>query len=109
MRLVDSVLAGKPLVEQLRPYLENTPNIVLDVEGIDFTSMLIGELANLARDFDKLWVNQPHGMAMTNLKPSSRQVMEAVKFDHIIPIARNYNEALKRLFSGADASRSATG
>ena len=107
VRLIDSTLAGQPLGEQLRPILENTPNIVLDVEGIEFTSMLIGELANLAREFNALWVDQPHVMAMTNLKPSSRQVMETVKFDRVIPIAHSYDEALKRVFNGAHQAHSA--
>ena len=108
VRLVDSSLVGQPLGEQLQPFLEGSPNIVLDVEGIDFTSMMIGELTNLAREFDVLWGTKPHTLTMTNLKSSSRLALETMKFDRVIPIVQNYEEALKRVFSAANDPRSAT-
>lgn len=107
IRLLESNISKQPLVDQLRTEYESCENIMLDVKGILFTSLLIGELASVIRAFNDFWGNRPHNIALVNLNASSRQVMEIVKFDDLIPLFDDAGEALTWFFDPDSRSKNA--
>lgn len=84
-----------PLVEQARPYIHATPFVVLDVDGVHFSSMLLGEVVNLYAEFSSHWKDQRHGMAMTHVPDLSRKVFQVSKLTDRIPIYDTLDEAVK--------------
>ncbi len=107
LRLAESSVTGQPLVEQVHEIIESCPNIVLDVEGIQFTSMLLGELANLAKKFEQIWEDRQHSICMTHVEPASQRVLTTVKFDRLIPIASSMDEAVQWVIHPKTSQRSA--
>ncbi len=101
LRLKDSDASGRSLLEQVRPMLEHVPNIILDMEGIRITSMAIGELTNLAKEFRTYWDDQPHSMTMTNLDATARRSLSVIHFDQVIPFVENPQDCLAMLFGAA--------
>lgn len=100
--LTDSDLSTQSLVDQCRSYLEGSNNILLDTSNIKFTSMLIGELANLVKSFDGIWNSNSHHMAMINVTPSGKEVFTSVNFDKLVPMFDSSDEALNWMFGSAE-------
>ncbi len=84
-----------PLVEQARAFIQATPFVVLDVEGVHFSSMLLGEVVNLYVEFSGHWKDQRHGMAMAHVPEVSRKVFQVSKLTERIPIYDTLDDAVK--------------
>lgn len=83
-----------PLGEQAAPYVAQSPQMILDVTGIQFTSMLIGELLNLHRRFAAQWQERAHRIALVNVTPTSREVLERVRLTDYLPIFDSVGDAI---------------
>ena len=94
VKLAQADEMAAPLEEQV-PSLAQNPYVVLDVEGVQFGSMQIGELVNLARVFGEAWKGKPHGLAIINPSEQTRTVFTTVKLDVILPMFDSLEEALK--------------
>lgn len=94
IRLSSSRLEEATLVEQAEPYLAQNRYLVLDAGGINFSSMEIGELMNLADDFHKAWAGKACYIAVSNLTPSAKEVFSMTKLDQIFPTFGSISEAL---------------
>ena len=90
IRLSQATMDIAPLVDQVKPYLAQNSNLVLDAHGISFTSMEIGELVNLANDFLKAWKGKACHLAIVNLSPSSQSVFAVTKLNKISPCLNLY-------------------
>jgi len=98
LRLTDVAPAQSTLTDQVEPFLGQSPQLVLDVDGIQFNSMLIGELVNVHRSFEARWKDQEHRIALVHLSDVSRSVFERVRLTEMFPIYGSVGEAL----NGAD-------
>ena len=105
LRLKGGNATGLSLLEQVRPMLEHVPNIILDMKGIQITSMTIGELANLARAFHAYWENHPHSIAITNLDATGRQSLAMVRFDKLVSVIDDPQDCLALLFGAVPETR----
>ena len=93
----DHTGSGTPLVEWAGDFLDAAPVLILDVEGLNFDSQLIGELINLHRSFTSAWEDQPHRLALVNLTEFSNMVFDQVKLSHIIHRYKSVSEAVADL------------
>ncbi len=82
------------LHEQIKPQLESTPYLIMDAWGITFTSMQIGELANLAKSFNSRWKGQPHGLALYNVSDTSAEAFQFTNLAEVLPIFESAAEAI---------------
>lgn len=86
IQLVQEAPSDTPLEEQALPYLEAGPFVLLDVRGVMFGSMQIGELVNLGRKFKEQWGDTPQKLGLVNLSQTGREVFSSTKLDHVFPI-----------------------
>lgn len=107
LRLKHSDASGHSLLEQVRPMLEHVPHIILDMAGIRITSMAIGELTNLAREFQTYWHGRPHSLRMTNLDATGRKSLAVIHFDQVIPVMDDQGASLDVLFGAMSQDRPA--
>ena len=77
----------------MRPYLEPSPHLILDVSGIQFNSMLIGEIVNLHQRYEKRWKGRWQRIALVNLTDTSRAVFERVRLEKFFAIFDSLAEA----------------
>lgn len=94
LRLTDTELSAQTLSDQTAPFLVQSPNLVLDVRGVQFNSMLIGELVNLYRSFEAQWGERPHRIALVNLSDFSREVFHRAHLDQLFTLADSLGDAL---------------
>lgn len=95
LRLVsDDGPAGATLPEQARAYLATCPYLLLDVRGVQFNSMMIGEIVNLYSAFSNLWQGRTHRLALVNADDFSRRVFETTHLTERIPVYASLDEAL---------------
>lgn len=55
VKISDLGASNLPLEEQMRSLLGAAPYLVLDMDGIQITSMMLGELVNLYKSFEQRW------------------------------------------------------
>ncbi len=99
IRLQQITNSNSSLEEQAAPYLAQNPFLLLDVEGLQFTSMNIGELVNLKGAFSKIWEPSPHRLGLLNLNSEGQQVFKISKLDQELPMFDSVAEAFKE-FAG---------
>jgi hypothetical protein len=95
LKLSDLGPSTLPLLEQARPFIQATPFVVLDVDGIHFSSMLLGEVVNLYVEFSSHWKDQRHGMAMAHVADVSKKVFQVSRLTDRIPIYDSLDDAFK--------------
>lgn len=86
VKLSDVENPGAPLGEQLDASLRSSPALILDVDGIQFTSMMLGELVNVLGSLKAVWGANKASMALVRPTTLARQVMKVSKLDQAIPV-----------------------
>lgn len=84
-----------PLDEQVTPYLSKEPNIVLDMSGIQLSSILIGELVNLLSSLRSHWTPIKPKIALLNLDEQGKRVLGTTKLDKEFPICADISAAFE--------------
>lgn len=97
LKYEDHIGSDSTLAEWAHDFLDAAPVLILDVEGLNFDSRLIGELINLHRSFSGVWGDQTHRLALVNLSDFSKIVFDTVKLSHIIYRYGTVSEALADL------------
>lgn len=100
IKLAETTDGNTPLVDQVAAYLAQNKYLVLDAEGINFTSMEIGELVNLANDFCKAWEGNACYIGIVNLTSSAATVFSITKLDRIFPRFDSVSAALNHFQNG---------
>ena len=100
IKLAQTSKGDTPLVDQVEDLLAQNKYLVLDAEGINFTSMEIGELVNLADDFCKAWEGRACHMGIVNLTSSASASFAATKLDRIFPQFDSVTAALHHFQTG---------
>ncbi|HUJ74763.1 MAG TPA: hypothetical protein VL359_07885 [bacterium] len=93
IKLSDVSVSSLPLQEQVRGLMQVVPFLILDVAGIHFTSMLLGEVVNLFLACDQVWKERRHGLALVNVSEVSRQVFRIAKLNDKLPIYDSLEQA----------------
>ena len=107
LRLKNTDVSGNSLLDQIQPIIEHVPHVILDMGSIRITSMAIGELTNVAREFKRCWEHKPHSLAMTNLDAAGRKSLAVIHFDQVIPIIDDQQGYLDLLFGVAQRNSEA--
>ena len=103
LRLAQVTGDGTPLVDQAGPYLENSSNLLLDADDMIFSSLQLGELVNLAQEFDKRWDGTSHCFGMINLPGTAKRILEETGLDKVFKPFDSLSEAMK--YFAADSSQ----
>jgi hypothetical protein len=93
VKLSDVGGSNVPLQEQLAPVLNAVPFIIIDADGIPFTSMMLGEVVNLYMAFKERWGSRPSGIAMIGAPEVTRQVLRIAKLTDKIAIFDDLEQA----------------
>lgn len=88
------------LGEQVTPYIEQNPLLVLDVEGLSFNSMQIGELLNIWNRFKSHWAGKAHSLAFINLTPQAREVFKIARLSKLFQICDSLGQAMDDFSAG---------
>ena len=99
IRLSQTNVDPLPLVDQVAPYLDQNTHLIIDLEGIDLTSMEIGELVNLADAFHKVWDGKACYMAVVNLTSAAQSIFAVTKLDRVFTCFDTISSALNHFTS----------
>lgn len=88
--------------DQAAPLLSQNPLLILNVEEISFSSMQIGELINLAKNFDSIWDSRSHSIGLLNLSPRSREIFEKTQLDQVFDLYDSISDAFNRFQRGTN-------
>lgn len=102
-KLSDVGQSTLPLQEQMRPLMNAAPYLVLDVDGIQFTSMMLGEIVNVYMAFQEQWGSRPNGMALIRASELTRQVLRLAKLGDKIPMFDDLEQAWRSFGSSPRA------
>ena len=84
-----------PLEEQAQKYLRQNPFLLLDVGGMEFSSMNIGELVNLRGSFDEIWGGTMHRIALLNLSDTGKDIFSRVGLTDHFPFYDSLEAAIE--------------
>jgi hypothetical protein len=79
LKISDLGSSQVPLQEQIRPAIHAAPFVVIDVDGIHFTSMMLGEIVNVYMEFSRRWQGHAHGLALIRAPEVTRQIVRVAK------------------------------
>jgi len=110
LKLSDPEHSGPPLSEQILPYMGVSRALILDVDGIVFNSMRIGELVNVHKLHQERISAPDAVIALVRLTRTSRAAFERVRLDRLFALCDSFAEAIERLSdSSLDPARQAAG
>ena len=94
VRLQQTSEMGTSLEEQAARYLSQNPYLLMDVSGIEFNSMNLGELVNVHARFQQIWGNTLHGIGLLNLSDNGRAIFSRVGLSKKFPDFDSIHAAL---------------
>lgn len=94
LRLSQKNLDSPPLVDQAASCLAQSNHLIVDLAGVDPTSMDIGELVNLADEFYKVWEGKACYMGVVNLTPAAQSSFSVTKLDRVFSCFDSVSAAL---------------
>ncbi len=94
LKLSESMLGGSVLEEQIASHIYSSPMLILDVDGILFNSMLIGEVINVCKACEAHWTDARHRIALINLTKTSRAAFERMRLQDRVQLCDSLDDAL---------------
>ena len=85
------------LVDQVREMIPLSRFIILNIKGILFTTILIGEIITVLNLFEEHWKDQFHKMMFVQPDPSAKRIFDLTKLSNKIPIYDSVDKALEDL------------
>lgn len=85
------------LLDQVRDILPQSRFLVLNIRGVMFTTILIGDIINVYNLFEEHWKDKAHRMVMVHPDPSAKRIFDLTKLTKKIPIYDNVDDALDDL------------
>jgi hypothetical protein len=105
VKLSDVGGSNLPLQEQLRPLVNVVPFLIIDVDGISFTSMMLGEMVNLYMAFQDRWGSRANGLAMIRAPEVTKQVLRIAKLTDKIPVFDDMEQAWRSFGTAPRAAK----
>lgn len=103
VKLSDTGHSTLPLQEQMRPLVNAVPFLVLDADGIQFTSMMLGEMINLHTALQDRWSGRVTGMAIIRAPDITKQAIRIAKLSDKIPLFDDFDAAWRSFASAPRA------
>ena len=85
------------LVEQVRDIIRESRFIILNIKGITFTTILIGDIINVLNLFEEHWKDQSHRMMFVQADPSAKRIFDLTKLSKKIPVYDSVDDAIEDL------------
>ncbi len=85
------------LVDQVREMIPLSRFIILNIKGIFFTSLLIGDIINVFHLFEEHWKDQSHRMVFVQADPSAKRIFDMTKLTKKIPVYDSVDKAIEDL------------
>ena len=95
VKIIDSEQNTVPLDEQIFPFLCQQPHLLLDMENVNLTSIMIGELVNLLTSLRKHWDTKKPKINLINLNDQGKRVLQTTKLDQEFPICETLEQAFQ--------------
>jgi hypothetical protein len=80
-----------------------TQYLVLDLDGIQVTSMMLGELVNLYKVFEQRWKGKAGAMVIIRAPEITKQVMRIARLAEKIPLYEDLDQAWRSFGSAQRA------
>lgn len=103
VKISDLGASNLPLEEQMRSLLGAAPYLVLDMDGIQITSMMLGELVNLYKSFEQRWGGKACAMVIIRAPEITKQVMRIARLAEKIPLYDDLDQAWRSFGSAPRA------
>jgi len=97
VRLTDIQQSGAPLKEQVQACVNASPCLILDTDGLQFTSMMLGDLVNVYSALKERWPQGNVAMGMIGASDLTRQVMRISRLDQTISVFDTLENAWRAL------------
>ena len=94
LKLTETSTSNQTLQEQVAPYFDRSPYIVLDLGNVMLTSMLIGEIINLEEEFRHRWEDSSIKMALANVSDFNHKVLQQVQMHKVLSIHDTISQAI---------------
>ena len=89
----------RPLIDEMGPFIDQTPHHVLDLEGALVNSIQIGELANVAELAQQRWGSLFHGFYMLHLCENGQKLIESAHLEEYFRIVPSLEVAIQAVDS----------
>jgi hypothetical protein len=86
VRLTEWERTGSSLRDQLATLIDGCPRLLLDIDGIQFNSMMLGDLVSVRNALRERWGVGNEYVAVLRPTNVTRQVMKLSKLDQAIPV-----------------------
>lgn len=83
LRLSESENVQLPLIDQARKSLDAGQQILIDLQGVNLNSMMVGELINLRKHYTGGLENDTEPVGLINVTPITRKLLSTVGLDKI--------------------------
>ena len=94
VKVSDTHQSSYTLLEELAPFIDHTPRLILDLNHIVLTSMRIGDLVNIVRKLKERWASEFQGLKLLHVSETATRTLEVMKLTVVMPIYRDLNEAI---------------
>jgi hypothetical protein len=86
VKLSDLGTSQVPLQEQIKTIVSIAPYIVLDVDGVQVNSMMLGELVNVYMACAEKWSGRSFGVALIRAPDVTKQIIRIAKLADKLPL-----------------------
>lgn len=94
VKVSDACESSHTLLEELTPFIDQTPRLILDLNDIVLTSMRIGDLVNIVQELKKRWASEFQGLKLIRVSETATRTLEVMKLTVMMPIYRDLTEAI---------------
>ena len=84
LRIAQSDAGQGTLLDQVAPFLTLTPGLILDIEGVLLTSMAIGELVNVVKEYQRQWEDRFYGLFLVHVSDRNWQTLVTAGLTELI-------------------------
>ena len=94
VKVSDTCESSYTLLEELTPFIDHTPRLILDLNDVLLTSMRIGDLVNIAREMKERWASEFQGLKLLHVSEAATRALEITKLTCMMPVYRDLTEAI---------------
>lgn len=108
VKLSDLGTSQVPLQEQIKAIVSVAPYLVLDIDGVPFNSMMLGELVNVYMAYAERWSGRPFGVALIRAPEVTKQIIRIAKLADKLPLYDDLESAWRAFGSTPGQARASS-
>lgn len=85
------------LVAQVQHMIPQSRFLILNIKGVAFTTLLIGDIVNVLNLFEEHWKDQSHRIMFVQADPSARRILDLTKLSKKFPVYDSIEKAIEDL------------